>query len=137
MGNTESVWKNDQPVARDVNNKDSEIQTEVIQKRMRLQEGAPSRAGSEGSGFQQAACLERRRYLGVFDELRRRTKRPARLWCYYLAWTLCLLLSFGALLITALLGLRYAIYSDGVLPYLGLPSFNNMSFWSYRSFQRS
>ncbi|XP_051910204.1 polycystic kidney disease 1 like 1 [Hippocampus zosterae] len=106
VGNPDSAQKNDRPVARDVKN--GEIQTEVIQKRMRFQEGAPCQAASQGGGSRRAACSERRPRLAAFDELRRRTMRAARLWCYHLPWTLCLLLSFAGLLITVLLGLRFS-----------------------------
>ncbi|XP_049604558.1 polycystin-1-like protein 1 [Syngnathus scovelli] len=87
--------------------KDSGIQTEVIQKQMGLEEESFSKDGSEEGSFRQAACFKQRRFVCIFDKLSWRKMRPTWLWCYYLAWTLCLLLSFAGLLLAAVLGLRF------------------------------
>nr|XP_061810187.1 polycystin-1-like protein 1 [Nerophis lumbriciformis] len=90
----------EEPVARDVFNKESGIQTEVIQKQNGDQEEAISKDGSE------RGCFRNRRHLCGFNKLSWSHVRPNRLWCYYMAWALCLFLSFAALLLSALLGLR-------------------------------
>ncbi|XP_057679778.1 polycystic kidney disease 1 like 1 [Corythoichthys intestinalis] len=91
----------EEPVARDVFNKESGIQTEVIQKQNGDQEEAISKDGSE------RGCFRNRRHLCGFNKLSWSHVRPNRLWCYYMAWALCLFLSFAALLLSALLGLRF------------------------------
>ncbi|XP_077481018.1 polycystin-1-like protein 1 [Stigmatopora argus] len=94
-------------VTRDVITKENGIQTEVIQKQIGIQEEAISKDGSEGGSFHQTACFQNSRHLCVFDQLEWSQVRPTWQWCYYLAWALCLFCSFAALLLSALLGLRF------------------------------
>ncbi|XP_061523045.1 polycystin-1-like protein 1 [Phycodurus eques] len=78
---------------------------DMIPKQMGLQEQAFSKGGSESGCFDQATRFEHSRHLFVFDKLRWRKVRCR--WCYYAAWTLCLLLSIAGLVLSALLGLRF------------------------------
>ncbi|XP_061614846.1 polycystin-1-like protein 1 [Phyllopteryx taeniolatus] len=95
----------DKMVTKDVHNKDSGLRTDVIPKQMGLQEQAFFKGGSESGCFDRAAWFEHSRHLFVFDKLRWR--KVACRWCYYAAWTLCLLLSIAGLVLAALLGLRF------------------------------